>query len=69
MVPTRFVAESLGARVSWDGHAKRVSVETGKIVAPALRTISAQAIWITDGNTIRVKLGVWTRRSSMLYRR
>jgi len=56
MVPTMFIAESLGARVNWDGHARRVSVETGEIVAPALRTISAQVIRITDGDTICVRL-------------
>lgn len=56
MVPTRFIAESLGARVNWDGHARRVSVETGEIVAPVLRSIPAQVIRITDGDTIRVRL-------------
>jgi len=56
LVPTRFIAESLGARVNWDGRTKTVSVETGAAAVVAVKTVSAQVIRITDGDTIRVRL-------------
>ena len=56
MVPTRFIAESLGARVVWDGPTRTVSVVTDEAAVIAVKTISAQIIRITDGDTIRVRL-------------
>jgi len=56
LVPTRFIAESLGASVRWDGRTRTVSVETGEMVIVAVKTVSAQVIGITDGDTIRVRL-------------
>lgn len=32
MVPTRFIAESLGARVNWDGQTRTVVVETANVI-------------------------------------
>jgi len=56
MVPTRFIAESLGAVVRWNGPTKTVSVVTDEAAVIAVKTVSAQVIRITDGDTIRVRL-------------
>jgi len=56
MVPTRFIAESLGAVVRWDGPTRTVSVVTDETAVVTVRSISAQVIRMTDGDTIRVRL-------------
>lgn len=53
LVPTRFIAESLGARVSWNEQTRTVTVGPD---TPTVRTSAAQVISITDGDTIRVRL-------------
>jgi len=56
MVPTRFIAESLDAQVNWDGQTRTVSIVTGDAPIIAVRTMPAEVISITDGDTIRVRL-------------
>lgn len=54
MVPTRFVAESLGANVVWDNQTRTVVITTDESSASTVRTMSARVVRVTDGDTIRV---------------
>jgi len=56
MVPTRFVAESLDARVNWDGQTRTVSIATIDAPAITIKTMPVTVISVTDGDTIRVRL-------------
>ncbi|MBS3938697.1 MAG: thermonuclease family protein [Peptococcaceae bacterium] len=53
LVPARFIAESLGARVGWNEQTRTVTVDSA---TPTVRTSAAQVTSITDGDTIRVRL-------------
>ena len=56
MVPVRFIAESLGATVTWDEQTRTVIVQTDDATAIEVRTITAQVTSVTDGDTIVVRL-------------
>ncbi|MBS3986232.1 MAG: thermonuclease family protein [Selenomonadales bacterium] len=53
LVPARFIAESLGARVGWNEQTRTVTVDSA---TTAIRTSAVQVTSITDGDTIRVRL-------------
>ena len=44
LVPTRFIAESLGADVTWDGNTRTVIISTGKAVNSNSPSVPGQAI-------------------------
>jgi len=56
MVPVRFIAESLGATVTWDEQTRTVTVQTDDAPVLTVRTIPAQVTSVTDGDTIVVRL-------------
>ena len=44
LVPTRFIAESLGADVQWDGNTRTVTISTGKVANSNSPSVPGQAI-------------------------
>jgi len=56
MVPVRFIAESLGATVTWNEQTRTVIVQTDDATMVTVRTIPAQVTSVTDGDTIVVRL-------------
>jgi|GEM_PF-2840583 len=56
MVPVRFIAESLGATVTWDEQTRIVTVQTDDVAVATVRTIPGQVTSMTDGDTIVVRL-------------
>jgi len=56
MVPVRFIAESLGASVTWDEQTRTVTVQTDDVAVATVRTIPGQVTSVTDGDTIVVRL-------------
>jgi len=55
MVPTRFIAESLGAKVVWNGLTRTVSITTDEVAVVVTKIASVRVIGVTDGDTIRVR--------------
>jgi len=60
MVPVRFIAESLGAVVTWNESTRTVTVQMDDAPVVAVRTITAQVTSVTDGDTIVVRLASGT---------
>jgi endonuclease YncB( thermonuclease family) len=55
MVPTRFIAESLGARVDWDERTRTVALQVNDSIQAGIKTIPVQVTSVIDGDTIRVR--------------
>mgnify|MGYP000892792595 CR=1 FL=1 len=55
MVPLRFVAEALGAQVSWDGKTNTVNIQSQDEKTTQNR-IAARVVRVIDGDTVEVEI-------------
>lgn len=52
MVPVRFLAEAMGARVSWNGDTQTVSISTGEAPATDVNSVTIQNYKVQSGDNV-----------------